>query len=122
MISTPSLGNSYCTIAMNLKHGNDTAALARAMGLSEEQRELVGRLPIGEALVKLQGRWPRPFLVRFPHLAVRKGTTRDEALKRPTIGDSAIPPEIPRGGALEEEIPALPQSDREVSEKERGLL
>jgi hypothetical protein len=50
LISTPSLGNSYCTIAMNLKHGNDTSAIGRAMLLNEELRECLGRLPVGEAL------------------------------------------------------------------------
>jgi hypothetical protein len=59
LISTPSLGNSYCTIAMNLKHGNDTSAIGRAMLLSEEQRDCLGRLP-----------WPHllPFLRRQDEL------------------------------------------------------
>ena len=70
LISIPSLGNSYCTVAMNTKHGNDVAALGRAMLLSEDEREYLGKLEVGDAIVKLQGRWTQSFLARFPHVAV----------------------------------------------------
>ena len=55
LVSIPALGNSYCTIAMNLKHGNDVSALGRAMLLKDEDKESLGKLSVGEAIVKIQG-------------------------------------------------------------------
>ena len=54
LISIPSLGNTYCTIAMNLKHGRDINTIGEAMLLNDEQKEYLGKLPIGYGIVKLQ--------------------------------------------------------------------
>lgn len=80
LISIPALGNTYTTIAMNVKHRSDVNALAGAMLMDEETREIFGRLPIGSAVVKLQGRWLEPFLIQIPHLKIPKGTVDDTAL------------------------------------------
>jgi hypothetical protein len=127
LISIPSLGNSYCTVAMNLKHGNDTAALAKAMQLDDNMRESLGRLPVGDALVKLQDRWVHPFAVRFPHLAVEKGRVSDAEVAGRTMTDSAAIEDISRPGARRAEIPVVPGEDRkrsanEISDEERRLL
>jgi DNA-binding PadR family transcriptional regulator len=111
LVSIPSLGNSYCTIAMNLKHGNDVAALSRAMLLDVEEEDLLGRLPVGEALVKLQDRWVKPFPVRFPHFAVAKGCVSDHDLRRQELGDSDQREAIPAHDGERKEIPAIPGRD-----------
>jgi len=80
LISIPAMGNTYATVAMNVKHRSDVNALAGAMLLDDEQKELLGLLPIGAAVVKLQGRWQEPFLVRIPHRQVPKGSVDDVAL------------------------------------------
>ena len=80
LISVPAMGNTYTTIAMNVKHRSDVNALGGAMLLDDEQKELIGRLPIGEAVVKLQGRWQEPFHIQIPLRPIRKGSVSDEAL------------------------------------------
>jgi len=72
LISIPALGNTYCTIGMNLKHEQDVKAISEAMLLKPEQREYLGKLEVGSGIVKLQGRWFQPFLVRFPEMELRK--------------------------------------------------
>lgn len=80
LISVPAMGNTYATIALNVKHRSDVNALGGAMLLEEEEQDLVGRLPIGQAIVKLQGRWLEPFLIRIPHRKIPKGAVGDGAL------------------------------------------
>ena len=77
LISIPALGNSYTTVAMNLKHKSDVNAIAAAMLLGEEESDLFGRLPVGAAVIKLQGRWLQPFQVMIPYRAIQKGAVTD---------------------------------------------
>ena len=77
LISRPALGNTYCTIVLNLKHRADTRMLAESLHLSSEHIDLVTRLPVGQGLVRLQGRYTEPFLVAFDHLPLQKGTVSD---------------------------------------------
>lgn len=82
LISKPALGNTYTTIAMNLKHRDDVRAAANAMLLGRGEQEYLGELEVGSGIVKLQGRWFRPFLVEFPLVRVEKGTVTDRMLRR----------------------------------------
>ncbi|MDA8116079.1 MAG: DUF87 domain-containing protein [Actinomycetota bacterium] len=79
-IAITALGNTYCTIAMNLKHRADVNTVADACLLEPEQKEHLGRLPVGYAVVKLQDRWTSPFIVRFPHVRMDKGSVSDARL------------------------------------------
>ena len=81
------LGNTYCTIGMNLKHRADVNTIADACLLDLDQREHLGRLPVGSAIVKLQDRWASPFLVRFPLMEISKGTVSDGVLVLLTLPD-----------------------------------
>jgi hypothetical protein len=81
------LGNTYCTIGMNLKHRADVNTIADACLLDLDQREHLGRLPVGSAIVKLQDRWASPFLVRFPLMEVSKGQVSDGVLALLTLPD-----------------------------------
>ncbi|MBI5090939.1 MAG: ATP-binding protein [Candidatus Hydrogenedentes bacterium] len=80
LISLPALGNTYTTITMNLKHSADVSAIAAAMLLQDEEKEVLGRLPVGSAVVKLQGRWPRAFRIKVPHWPIPKGAVDDNSL------------------------------------------
>lgn len=80
LISIPALGNTYTTIAMNLKHKSDVNAVGAAMLMEEDERDLLGRLPIGSAVVKLQGRWQEPFIISIPHKQITKGAVDDAFL------------------------------------------
>ncbi len=77
LISRPALENSFTTICLNLKEKGDVTAAAKAMLLESDEARYLGRLPVGSGIVKLQARWPNPFLVRFPLFQIRKGVTTD---------------------------------------------
>lgn len=81
LISIPALGNSYTTITLNLKHKSDVNAVAAAMLMENEEKDLLGRLPIGTAVVKLQGRWQQPFQINIPHMKIPKGSINDQRLQ-----------------------------------------
>jgi hypothetical protein len=80
MISPIALGNTYTTICLNLKHKSDINAMGSAMLLDNNERDLLGILPIGNAVVKLQGRWPQPFQINIPHQSINKGVITDQKL------------------------------------------
>ena len=80
MISTVALGNTSVTICLNLKHRSDVTAMASAMLMDTDEREILGMLPIGSAVVKLQNRWQRPFQITIPHQKVEKGAVTDAHL------------------------------------------
>lgn len=66
LISKVALANTYCTIALNVKTGQDVYALSQAMLLEVDQKPMLGMLPVGEAIVKLQDRHLRPFHLKIP--------------------------------------------------------
>jgi hypothetical protein len=72
LISKPALGNTYATFAMNLKHRGDIAMIQDS------------RLEVGWSIVKLQGRWFWPFLVKLPLVGLEKGGMTDERLRKIT--------------------------------------
>jgi hypothetical protein len=74
LLTVPSLGNTGVTICLNLKHGDDVEAAGKALTLPREQWEHIGRLPVGQGIVKLQDRWVKPFLVGFPRFPAKSGS------------------------------------------------
>jgi len=94
-ISLPALGNTYCTICMNLKHKSDINTIAQCL-LLDQEKDLLGTLKIGEAIVKLQGRIARPFQIKVPEFAVEKGRVTDDWIKErmqditPTIMENSF--------------------------------
>jgi len=106
MISIPALGNTYCTITMNLKHRSDVSAIAAAMLMDNDEQEILGHLPIGEAVIKLQGRFTRPFQIRIPHMEIPKGSVDDASLiQHMTALTGIVPnsePELETSGDLPE--------------------
>lgn len=75
-ISLPALGNTYCTICMNLKHKTDINAIGQCL-LLDKEKDLLGTLKVGQAIVKLQGRVARPFQIKVPEFIVEKGKVTD---------------------------------------------
>lgn len=129
LISIPSLGNTYCTIAMNLKHAHDVNAIGEAMNLNEEQREYLGKLPVGYGIVKLQNRHFQSFLVKFPFVSVKKGFTSDEKVRGWMQTYSGKLRVIPTDFGEREEIKVIQAEDNKkdkfrinLSEDERKLL
>ena len=95
LISVPTMGNTYTTIAMNVKHLSDVNALGGAMLLADEERDLIGRLPVGEAIIKMQGRWLEPFLIRIPHRRIVKGAVSDAILIQKMNGQNILSVQAP---------------------------
>ncbi|MGB3479886.1 MAG: DUF87 domain-containing protein [bacterium] len=85
-ISLPALGNTYTTIVMNLKHKKDVSAIAQCMMLDSSEKDYPGNLEVGEAIVRLQGRIMKPFLVKVPEFEIKKGAVTDEMLREKMIG------------------------------------
>jgi tRNA-binding EMAP/Myf-like protein len=80
-ISLPALGNTYTTISMNLKHAKDVGVMAQAMLLDGEEKDLLGSLKVGEAIVKSQGRIPKPFRILVPEFSIKKGVADNEMVQ-----------------------------------------
>jgi hypothetical protein len=81
LLSIPAIGNTYATICMNLKAGNDVNVMRSVLNLSFEDKDFLSKLEVGQAIVKLQGRWPDPFLVHIPKVNIAKGKVTDADLQ-----------------------------------------
>ena len=79
-ISLYALGNTYCTICMNLKHKTDINAMSQCL-LLDKERDILGTLDVGQAVVKLQGRIHRPFQIVIPEFIIEKGKISDAFIK-----------------------------------------
>jgi hypothetical protein len=86
LISSAALGNTFATLCLNQR---DPADINRAAGFSlldQNERKWLSMLPVGQAIVKLQDRWRKPFLIQVPLVGVRKGLVTDELLARYLVG------------------------------------
>jgi len=81
LISMPALGNTYTTICFGLKHKADMFTISESLLLDKEQVDFLGQLETGLAITKLQGRYFKPFLVKFPLFPIKKGTVADKEIK-----------------------------------------
>lgn len=114
LIALTALGNTYCTVTMNLKTREDMNAAASYTLLDRQDMHMLGELKVGQAIVKLQDRFVRPFLVEFPLIGVRKGVVTDtmisEKMKR-YLGDTKppAPPLVPNN--LSQQVPAAEETD-----------
>jgi hypothetical protein len=80
-ISLYALGNTYTTICMNLKHKTDINAIGQCM-LLDKEKDILGSLEVGQAVVKLQGRIALPFQVSIPEFLIEKGIITDTYVKK----------------------------------------
>jgi DNA-binding MarR family transcriptional regulator len=128
LLTTPSLGNTGVTICLNLKHADDVAAAAKALTLPRENWDCIGRLPVGQAIVKLQDRWVKPFLVYFPQFAVPNRFQTSQAKRADSRSDSIRRSIEEFRQTISEAIRAIPETARrekeqhEMSMQERNLL
>jgi Helicase HerA, central domain len=82
LLSAAAMGNSYTTICLNQKDPSDINKAAAVSLLDTDEKNYFSMLPVGQAIIKLQDRWPRPFLVKFPLMNVKKGSVTDDILAR----------------------------------------
>ena len=82
LIAPAALGNSYASVCLNQKDPKDVAKAAAISLVPEDEKRIFSRLPVGQAVVKLQDRWRDPFLIRIPPVDVEKGSVSDAELER----------------------------------------
>ena len=82
LLSAAALGNVYTTVCLNQKDPSDINKAAAVSLLDTDEKNYFSMLPVGQAIIKLQDRWTRPVLVRFPLMNVKKGSVTDDVLAR----------------------------------------
>ncbi len=81
IVPVPVFGNQATTLAFHTKHQRDVSSTAQAMLLKDEAKDELGRLPVGEAIVRVP-RWPDPVHIRLKHRPIAKGKVTDEDIRR----------------------------------------
>ncbi len=82
LISSAALGNTYTSLCLNLKDPKDIRRAAELSLMKATDARHLSLLPVGRAIVKLQDRWRKPFLIDLPHRKVTKGAITDSDLAR----------------------------------------
>ena len=90
LISTAALGNTYTVVCLNQRDPSDINKAAGLCMVDGAEKKWFSMLPVGHAIVKLQDRWRRPFVIRVPHVDVRKGAVTDERLARVLAGTLSV--------------------------------
>jgi hypothetical protein len=92
------IANTATQITFSLKHNDDVTAAGKAMLLDHDERQILGKLPIGTAIVKLRNRWHAPFMLKLPYVPLQAGKIPDEAIKAKMDGF------LPESGFIYQEI------------------
>jgi len=79
-LSSFALANSYATICMSMSNRADINAMAQSL-LLDSGKDILGTLEVGQAVVKLQGRIARPFLISIPEFEIQKGRVTDGQIR-----------------------------------------
>lgn len=101
------LANSYTTICMSMSNRADINAMTQTL-LLDGGKDILGTLEVGQAVVKLQGRIQRPFLVSIPEFNIRKGQVTDAQIQqymKDRIPQLAAEDEVSKDTTAEEEGP-----------------
>lgn len=64
--------NTYTKLMMSLGSGKDVSDLSKCMGLNDDQLSCTYALEVGEVIVKLAGRYTRPFWIKVPKVMMDK--------------------------------------------------
>jgi hypothetical protein len=105
------LANSYATICMSMSNRADINAMTQTL-LLDSGKDVLGTLEVGQAVVKLQGRIPRPFLISIPEFKIEKGRVTDEQIReymKDKVSRLGTTDQASDGAAAREE--GLPQND-----------
>ena len=90
----------------------------KALTLPRDQWESIGKLPTGQAIVKIQDRWPKPFLVRFPLFPVSGSPEASHDKREHSRSDSLRRAVQEARSVLNEAVRALPDTDTGEKKKE----
>lgn len=117
LLSVPALGNTATTICLNLKHADDLEAAGKALTLPKGQWHYIGRLGVGQAIVKVPRGHSTPFLVQFPLFPVKHSPDVHSAKPNAANTDSLKSKVYEFQFALNEAIRALRETDRSQKEE-----
>lgn len=88
--------NTYTKATGFLGNGKDVSEMAEAMDLDEEEREAITKLERGEWLVKLAGKYTKPFMIKSEDFPLKKDVTDEQVAERmESIFGSYLPTEEP---------------------------
>ena len=87
------------------------------MLLEADHKKILGRLEVGEAVVKLQGRWQYAFTISIPHIDIPKGSVTDALVREKARPYSTCFSQEENAEKVEEGIPA-PETQR----KKEGII
>jgi len=98
--------NTYTKITGFLGNGKDIDDIAEAMDLNEEEREVITKLERGEWLVKLAGRYTKPFMIRTEDVPLKKDVSDEELRERmqPVLEKLRAIEETPTATKREEKV------------------
>jgi hypothetical protein len=125
LLSLPARANTWCTMVLNLKDAKDVNSAASALLMEAADKKMLGRLDTGQAVVKLQGRWQRPFTVDIPLVPIKKGSVSDEILREKMRPYSTYFTADHNELIMQEEIPENrdPRKKKtEISSEEKKLI
>jgi hypothetical protein len=114
-LSTFALANTYCTICMSMSNKADISTMAQTL-LLDSNKDVLGTLEVGQAVVKLQGRIARPFRISIPHFKIQKGRMTDADVRAHM---QRLVPEVVNGVTRSTED--RPQAGRQANGHASGL-
>jgi len=82
LMSKVVLANCYTNIFLNLVSASDLSKAGSVCLLDTDEKKYFSMLPVGQGIIKLQDRWMKPVLVKFPLVDIQKGAVTDEVLLR----------------------------------------
>lgn len=82
LIHRVAFSNTFTSIFFSLKGRADIRCAADALLLNRNQEEYLGRLDVGQAVVKCQGNWFDPFHIQVPHVPEKDLPVPDEEVRK----------------------------------------
>ena len=80
-LQTTSARQEEIIAALHQNHRKDIDACASILLLDLKQRELLSRLEVGKAVMRMSGKYTKPFMLAVPKMPIVKGVITDEELK-----------------------------------------
>ena len=122
LISSAALGNCYTTICLNLRDPSDLNSAGGLSLVDEGDKRHFSLLPVGRAVVKLQDRWRRPFVVQFPLIDIQKGIVTDAVLASFLKGETTLSKLRERGRRISTETARSRAEDNRLDDPAVDLL
>lgn len=76
-----SIKNVYTRVLLSLSEGFNLKHIAESLGLTAEQAESNFSLTPGQAIIRLAGRYDKPFLVQFLDYPIEKNVSNEEVMQ-----------------------------------------